>query len=781
MSGGGIVRVCMCAAALAVVCILTTGTAALALSENMQVPKHWGGDAVAAKADDVSKLFPAPQPVKRQELMVIPRGRLIVGSGTVDPRMYLKRRGALGSSYTIRAGEPAIVEYTYPRQGFFSAGWPLLRLYDIGILPDLAKAQAAAKHYLDRPLTILQPAHSLPAFPSPTASVALVVKPPQVRSSVNEVVVESAASPKQGGLSRQKHDTTFKVERKPGPDLKKPEAAVEAAEQKAAEVAAMVAQLPEMGSRKAALEVELAAAHSKLQQASTDLDAREKLFEEGMLAKKALLPAREKCKRLEAEAADLSRQCDELASRMAELRERQVSVQAEMAAARAALAAAKAEAAKAREPIVKRRVERKLPGGRKTGAKPQVKPRPGAEAQFPNPTVAGRPQQHSRALELMENIRRLAARERQTRREPLPPVPQALTRLGDPRWETVKAPTGGVVVEQLVPEGETVAEGQELLTVANTQWARIYADLSPEYLGSYHQGSPVAIVFDDYPDARFEGWINSLTPTEDGAALRAEIYAVCIKGYYGADAYATLRWLAGAAALGAEEEDCQLQPVTETVAEVYTGPYSVYAMMPIAPAEYGPALATTEVPTEGEFVGHMRVAQLEPTVSSPQASDGAEGRLTRLKQWRKSFTEGMTTTMFGEQLVLTYPASGQIKRAVEKMGTGRVSHVKNRCARTMAEALGWGLGDAANWANGLPRKGYELRQDGLARPGDILVWPFTYGPRGTQHVGVAVLQGGKLMMLSNLAGRLGTSEILAGYLAYHKPRPPTEDMTAKKN
>ena len=779
MSGCKIVRACLCMTALVVVCILTTGTAALALTENMQVPKRWGGGIVAAKtADDAGELFPTAQTAKRQDLMVIPRGRLIVGSGTVDPRMYLQRRGALGSSYTIRAGEPAIVEYTYPRQGFFSAGWPLLRLYDIGILPDLAKAQAAAMHYLDRPLTILQPARN---FPSPTVSLPLVTEPPQLVQPPAESAAKPPAPPSQGGLSRQKHDTTFRVERKPGPDLTKPQAAVDAAEQKAAELAAKLAQLPEMESRKAALEVELAAAHSKLQQASEDLDAREKLFEDGVLAKKALLLAREKCQRLEAEAADLSRERDGLASRMAGLREEQGSVQAELDAARAVLAEAEAEAAKAaQKPPTERRFERKLPGGPNTAAKPQVKPHQ-PEPQFPNPTVAGSLQRHSRALELMENMRQLAARERQTRREPFPPVPQALTRLGDPRWETVKAPTGGVVVEQLVPEGETVAEGQKLLTVANTQWARVYADLSPEYLGSYRQGSPVAIVFDDYPDARFAGWINSLTPTEDGAAWRAEIYAVCIEGYYGADAYATLRWLAGAAALGAEEEDCQLQPVTDTVAELDTGPHSVYAMMPIAPPEYGPALATAELMVEGEFVGHMRVAQLEPTVPSPQASENAEGRLERLKQWRKSFTEGMTTAMFGEQLVLTYPASGQIKRAVEKMGTGRVTHVKNRCARTMAEALGWGLGDAADWADGLPRKGYQLRQDGLPRPGDILVWPFTYGPRGTQHIGVAVLQGGKLMMLSNLAGRLGTSEILPGYLAYHKPRPPTEDMTAKKN
>jgi hypothetical protein len=106
------------------------------------------------------------------------------------------------------------------------------------------------------------------------------------------------------------------------------------------------------------------------------------------------------------------------------------------------------------------------------------------------------------------------------------------------------------------------------------------------------------------------------------------------------------------------------------------------------------------------------------------------------------------------------------------MATAQVTHVPDRCARTMREALGWGLGDAAVWMNRLPERGYKPRQDGLARPGDILVWPFTYGPRRSQHIGVAVSQAGKLMLLSNLGGTLGTTELLGGYVAFYKPAEP---------
>jgi hypothetical protein len=275
--GYSLLRLHVCVAALYVVCILATPAPTHALTDNMQVPTRWGGGTVASKTD-TGKLFPEPQTAKRQELMVIPRGRLIVGSGTVDPRTYLKHRGALGSSYPIRAHEPAIVEYTYPPQGFFSAGWPLLRLYDIGILPDLAKAQAAARHYLDRPLTILQPARDLPDFPSPTASQPLVTRPPQAVRPPAPSTPKPAPIPKQSGLARQNNDATFAVEPSPQPDLAKRKAAEQQARQQAADLAAVLAQLPELDSTKAELAVQLAAVHSKLQQASADLDAREKLF-----------------------------------------------------------------------------------------------------------------------------------------------------------------------------------------------------------------------------------------------------------------------------------------------------------------------------------------------------------------------------------------------------------------------------------------------------------------------------------------------------------------------
>ncbi len=768
----------LCLAVGAICCLLLGVAATSAMPVQLDLPAQWGAKHVAVKpARDIAADAPSqPQP---QDLMLVPRGRLIVGSGTVDPRDYLQQRGALGSIYCLQAPEAAVVEYTYPSRGFFAAGFPLIRLYDIGILPDLRKAEATARHYLDRPFTILGPTAAR-NFPAPTSSRSLTSVLPAPAPTPEPVAPEH-----QGDLSREPSASGLSLERRtPSADADlQVWFGVEAGQQRAADLAAQLsaaeAELTKLQAQKVVLDQEIAATEAELQQAGQDLAARESLYERGMLAANAIKPARHKYEQLEAAHTKLQASSKELQSTLLSSRKRADELQKRLQA----LHSAPKPAAPARKALPK--------SARQATAKPQPTPqkavaaKPSNQPRFPDPTVHDRtPANESRAADLLQSIDRLSGVSREAQRRPavLPPIPQALTRLGEPRWQTVKAPTGGVVLEQLVPEGEEVAANQALLKVANTQWARVYADLSPDYLGEYRQGSPVLIAFDDYPSARFEGWINSLTPTEDGLALRAEIYVVCTAGYYGSDAYATLQWLAGAAPLEVDQEAGPLQPATETVPELYTGDCSVYAMLPIVPPEAGPALATTERPIAGEYVGYMHIAQLQPDPKqAAAASPAAKQRLKKLAEWRQSFTEGMTTTIFANKLVLTYPAEGEIRGAVEKMATGRVSHVKNRCARTMAEAFGWGLGDAADWANGLPRKGYQLREDGLCRPGDILVWPFTYGPRRNQHVGIAVLQSGRMMTLSNSAGRLGTSEILPGYLAFHRPAPSEKGAAAETN
>ena len=117
---------------------------------------------------------------------------------------------------------------------------------------------------------------------------------------------------------------------------------------------------------------------------------------------------------------------------------------------------------------------------------------------------------------------------------------------------------------------------------------------------------------------------------------------------------------------------------------------------------------------------------------------------------------------------LIFPRDGATARAIQRMARGEVSSIPNRCAGTMREALGWGLGDAHRWTS-LPSRGFTMRPPGTpAKPGDIVVWPFTFGSRSSQHVGFAVGTDSGMRMLSNLSGRLGLSGLLPGYRAYFK-------------
>lgn len=117
---------------------------------------------------------------------------------------------------------------------------------------------------------------------------------------------------------------------------------------------------------------------------------------------------------------------------------------------------------------------------------------------------------------------------------------------------------------------------------------------------------------------------------------------------------------------------------------------------------------------------------------------------------------------------LTFPKNADTARAIRRMARLEVSAVPGYCARTVAEALGWGLGDAHDWT-ALPSRGYSQRPAGTpAQPGDIVVWPFSYGSRNSQHIGIAVGTGSGTRLLSNLSGDMGLTRILPGYRAYWK-------------
>lgn len=765
---------------LVVACLaMASGSLLHAATPAQQVPREWGM-ATLAPGPRIPTSAEKAEAASPKSLLLAPRATLIIGVGTVDPADYLRQQAAAASTYTVRSRVDAIVEYLYPVVGFFPPGSPLVRLYDTGILPELAKAERAAKQYLDQPFTILRPS-TTGAYPSPTSTLGRpqrinVAQPtPKHSTPVKPMATSPSAAPaKLPGIARDAGGGGLHVETHRPEQPADAVASSEDAGELQTQLAAMQDDLGRLSDEQSGLPSAIGRAEASLRAANEDLEAREALCKQGVLARNALEPYREKHKKLAVALAGLRERESELSGAMASLRSQIKDLKSRIEGARAAAAQARKRQAARTSPEA---APGKLPGLPVSDPAPIQQPvaaaptpTQAAQPSFPDP-LGTRGERIDPGLEaLAGHIDDLAARERRSRPSvALLPVPQALMHLGEPRWETLTAPTSGMVVDRIAADGAQVKAGAELLRVANTQWATVYADLMPEYLGQYRHGSPVMIRFDDYPGAEFEGWINNLMPSPDGEHIRAEVCLLCRSGYFGTDAYATLQWLTQTATLDQDGVDTCLAPALETSPDPCAAPTSACSMLPLAPVSLSVGRLSEEEEVPGTFVGHVQVAELSPATAAVSAGGETEKkRLEKLAKWRKGFTEGMTSTIFADRLVLTYPAGGEARAAIERMASGRVTHVANRCARTMAEALGWGLGDAADWADRLPSRGYKLREDGLCRPGDILVWRFTYGSRMNQHIGFAVLQGGRMMLLSNSAGRLGTSEILPGYLAFYR-------------
>jgi hypothetical protein len=306
------------------------------------------------------------------------------------------------------------------------------------------------------------------------------------------------------------------------------------------------------------------------------------------------------------------------------------------------------------------------------------------------------------------------------------------------------------------------------LEVRRTTVGRVRAEVDERYVSFCRVGVPVKVVFPGYGSA-FVGWISRVEPTRSPRPPGALVEMLLVEGQRGdAGVYADLEWISLATPMLPDEPE----PLAYRRPErARSSPTEVPELFPLGPAGAIEPQAK-EAPPDGELSGSLQLVSSIRPKRFYESDPVAAGKLRKLRGWRRSFIDRMKTTVFPETgLTLTYPREGEICRAVERMATRRVSHYPNMCARSLAEAFGWGLGDAAMWARRLPDRGYKRRADGIARPGDILVWPFTYGPSLSQHVGIAVAQGETMMLLSNEGGALGTTPLKGGYLAFHQPRP----------
>jgi len=348
----------------------------------------------------------------------------------------------------------------------------------------------------------------------------------------------------------------------------------------------------------------------------------------------------------------------------------------------------------------------------------------------------------------------------------VPPAPVQLLHISEPRWTDVLAPTSGLVVQPLLTPGTIVKKGTPLLRVSNSAWLCVQAVTTRQLATEMEPSTPVTVSFPEMGGMDLAGWVVSkrLWPGDD----RAEVTFMVTRQTEGTEAQPLLFNLAYSTTPAQSLDEVQLLPSQQRMPRRATLAERMLGLVPTA-------LVTGEernqpVDPTDPLAGRLALLPAAPHFGPAACTDPVlQQRLTQLHDWQTSFIQGMTTAIFDQQITLSYPRDGEMSQAVERMVRGEVGHDPGYCARTLREALGLGLGDAYQWAFKLPQMGWKAREDGLPRPGDILVWPFTYGVNHSQHIGVAVEQDGRMVLLSNLEGRLGTSAILGGYVSFYKP------------
>jgi len=665
------------------------------------------------------------------ERMLTPTAEIRLGPGAADTERLMRRSIGASLLYTVRSAWRGIVEYLFPPHGLFRGDDALARVYDPELLADLERARQLMATADVSPLTIaVSPRRRVEEEPraeddAETGAEATAGTTPPPDPTADEAAgLAAAPAPSPPPLEI---DFDFVANEAQQAELR----------EKAA-LAGEVVSATMTGVREAL---------DALNAAREETAQRRELLEAGVLADGAVRPAEERLESAlagweaaEGELIEAQAGYDRLAERIARLEE-------EAAAAHFAIRQA-----------------------RETRAREATRRAEAEQAESEEPSAPPRPVELRRAEEPAER-----AESADSARARSYPMAREVTELAAPRWQELTADAAGLVSDILAPQGTLVEAGDELLRVANLQLAQLTACVTLGDLPEFRVGRAVTVCFDDYPEVVFQGWVASIGPATAQDAAEVELLVVCDSGPFTDDPYLALRWMTLQAGVGETKvASTALEAVREPPPSAEIELQLLEIFPTIGPRDaYTQRVTEPQVPRRDRYTGRLRLTPV-PRFAGERDPDSVQARrLAAINQWRESYIDGMATTILDDGTVLTYPADGEIHGAVRAMLGSRVSHRPNLCAATMREALGWGLGDAHHWAARLPRMGYVERADRLPRPGDILVWPFTYGPGRSQHIGIAVRQGRKLMLLSNLGGRLGTSEIVGGYMAFHRPDEET--------
>ena len=89
---------------------------------------------------------------------------------------------------------------------------------------------------------------------------------------------------------------------------------------------------------------------------------------------------------------------------------------------------------------------------------------------------------------------------------------------------TVKAPIAGVVSKRHVNAGDVVSPGGELYTIINPSSMRLEASVPSEQIAAIQVGGTVTFQVRGYPNERFEGRIERVSPTADPSTRQVPIF-----------------------------------------------------------------------------------------------------------------------------------------------------------------------------------------------------------------------------------------------------------------
>ena len=89
---------------------------------------------------------------------------------------------------------------------------------------------------------------------------------------------------------------------------------------------------------------------------------------------------------------------------------------------------------------------------------------------------------------------------------------------------TVRAPIAGIVSKRHVNAGDVVAPGGELYTIIDPSSMRLEASVPSDQIGAVRVGAAVGFQVRGYPDERFEGHIERVSPTADSTTRQVPIF-----------------------------------------------------------------------------------------------------------------------------------------------------------------------------------------------------------------------------------------------------------------